>query len=180
MILQDGTLLNERYEIESMIGQGGMSYVYRALDRKMGREVAVKVLKEEYCEDADFIRELRPEGEDRQVQLIKNVLFFIREHYREKIYIHDLSGLGGLNDQYFIRFFKSVMGLPPLDYINRYRVLLAAEQLVETDRRICDIAEDCGFHNIGNFIKVFRTFMGALPREYRKNPDAYQKKEKKE
>ncbi len=63
MILQDGTLLNERYEIESMIGQGGMSYVYRALDRKMGREVAVKVLKEEYCEDADFIRKFQNEAQ---------------------------------------------------------------------------------------------------------------------
>ena len=63
MILQDGTLLNERYEIESMIGQGGMSYVYRALDRKMGREVAVKVLKEEYCEDEDFIRKFQNEAQ---------------------------------------------------------------------------------------------------------------------
>ncbi len=63
MMLQDGTLLNERYEIESMIGQGGMSYVYRALDRKMGREVAVKVLKEEYCEDADFIRKFQNEAQ---------------------------------------------------------------------------------------------------------------------
>ncbi len=132
------------------------------------------------CESFGWIRELRPEDEDRQVQLIKNALIYIREHFREKIYIHDLSGLGGLNDQYFIRFFKSVMGLPPLDYINRYRVLRAAEALAQTDRRICDIAEDCGFHNIGNFIKVFRSFMGTTPREYRKDPDAYQEKEKKE
>ncbi len=132
------------------------------------------------CESFGWIREVRPEDEDRQVQLIKNALEYIREHFREKIYIRDLSGLGGLNDQYFIRFFKSVMGLPPLDYINRYRILRAAEQLARTDRRIYDIAEDCGFHNIGNFIKVFRSFMGTTPREYRKDPDAYQEKEKKE
>ncbi len=132
------------------------------------------------CESFGWIREQRPEDEDRQVQLVKNTLNYIREHFREKIYIHDLSELGGLNDQYFIRFFKSVMGLPPLDYINRYRTLRAAEQLAQTNRRVYDIAEDCGFHNIGNFIKVFRSFMGTTPREYRKNPEAYHEKEKKE
>lgn len=152
--------------------------VHAVMDQLLVQAGLLQVLG--LCESFGWIRELRPEDEDRQVQLIKNSLIYIREHFREKIYIHDLSELGGLNDQYFIRFFKSVMGLPPLDYINRYRVLRAAEQLAQTDRRICDIAEDCGFHNIGNFIKVFRSFMGTTPREYRKDPEAYQEKEKKE
>ena len=51
MMLEQGQVLDERYEIDTLIGQGGMSYVYRANDRKMGRVVAIKVLKEEYCED---------------------------------------------------------------------------------------------------------------------------------
>ncbi len=63
MMVQLGQLLDERYEIDTLIGQGGMSYVYRANDRKMGREVAVKVLKEEYCEDEEFILKFQNEAQ---------------------------------------------------------------------------------------------------------------------
>ena len=37
--------LGERYDLQEMIGRGGMATVYRALDRKHGRTVAVKVLR---------------------------------------------------------------------------------------------------------------------------------------
>lgn len=62
-MLNDGQILHERYEIISMIGQGGMSYVYRANDLKMGRTVALKVLKEEYCDDEEFIRKFQNEAQ---------------------------------------------------------------------------------------------------------------------
>ena len=63
MMVQQGQVLDDRYEIDTLIGQGGMSYVYRANDRKMGREVAVKVLKEEYCEDEEFILKFQNEAQ---------------------------------------------------------------------------------------------------------------------
>ncbi len=63
MMLEQGQVLDERYEIDTLIGQGGMSYVYRANDKKMGREVAIKVLKEEYCEDEEFIRKFQNEAQ---------------------------------------------------------------------------------------------------------------------
>mgnify|MGYP005887135517 CR=1 FL=1 len=43
-----------RYEILSLIGQGGMADVYKAKDHILGREVAVKVLKQEFAEDVTF------------------------------------------------------------------------------------------------------------------------------
>ena len=63
MILKEGEILSGRYRILSLVGQGGMSYVYRAEDRKMGRLVALKLLKEEYCEDREFIRKFQREAQ---------------------------------------------------------------------------------------------------------------------
>ncbi len=52
------------YEITSQLGKGGMGEVYRAKDRKLGRDVAIKVLPEEFAKDSDrvawFQRERRP------------------------------------------------------------------------------------------------------------------------
>ena len=55
MILEKGTIIANRYEIAELIGAGGMSHVYRALDRKLHRSVTVKVLREEYIGDANFV-----------------------------------------------------------------------------------------------------------------------------
>lgn len=105
---------------------------------------------------------------EKQVKAIKDSISFIREHYKEKLYIRNLSELTGLNEQYFIRFFGSVTGESPLDYINRYRIEQAARLLRDTDTHVYEIAEDCGFHNIGNFIKIFRSFTGETPHKFRK------------
>jgi serine/threonine-protein kinase len=62
MALEPGTRLGP-YEIRSLIGAGGMGEVYRAHDRRLGRDVAVKVLSEQWAGDADararFEREAR-------------------------------------------------------------------------------------------------------------------------
>jgi serine/threonine-protein kinase len=62
-MLQVGSTLNKRYEILSKIGTGGMSYVYKAKDSKLGRNVAVKVLKEEFCLDESFVRKFKVEAQ---------------------------------------------------------------------------------------------------------------------
>ncbi len=49
-----GKVLDDRYEIDSMIGLGGMACVYKARDRRLDRHVAVKILKSEFANDAEF------------------------------------------------------------------------------------------------------------------------------
>ena len=55
--------LSGRYELEEIVGTGGMSVVYRAWDLKSEREVAVKVLRLEYHTDQDFIRQFNREAQ---------------------------------------------------------------------------------------------------------------------
>ena len=57
-----GMFLGERYEILEKIGSGGMSDVYKAMDHKLNREVAVKVLKQEFNSDRTFVGKFRTEA----------------------------------------------------------------------------------------------------------------------
>ena len=62
-MLKTGTILDERYEILDVVGAGGMSTVYRAKDHRLKRHVAVKVLKTEYSNDANFVSKFRVEAQ---------------------------------------------------------------------------------------------------------------------
>lgn len=62
-MIDSGTIIAERYEVEGKIGAGGMSDVYKAKDLTLGRCVAVKVLKSEYCEDMNFVTKFRAEAQ---------------------------------------------------------------------------------------------------------------------
>ncbi len=57
-----GKRLDGRYEIHDLIGMGGMAYVYRAYDQMEDRWVAIKVLKEEFSNNSDFLRRFRNES----------------------------------------------------------------------------------------------------------------------
>ena len=49
-----GQVLDDRYELLSVIGEGGMAVVYKALDRRLNRYVAVKIMREEMAADEEF------------------------------------------------------------------------------------------------------------------------------
>ena len=61
MTLTEGSILGS-YEITSLIGKGGMGEVYRAKDKRLGREVAIKVLPEKLADDADALARFEREA----------------------------------------------------------------------------------------------------------------------
>ena len=58
-----GTLLGGRYRLDQVLGQGGMATIFRATDSKLGREVAVKVLRPEFGADAQFVERFEHEAQ---------------------------------------------------------------------------------------------------------------------
>lgn len=63
MNIAQGAFIADRYEVISKVGAGGMSDVYKAKDHILGREVAVKILKSEFSEDATFVAKFRTEAQ---------------------------------------------------------------------------------------------------------------------
>lgn len=58
-----GSVLGGRYRLVELLGQGGMATIHRAQDIRLGRDVAVKVLRPEYGRDPDFFARFRQEAQ---------------------------------------------------------------------------------------------------------------------
>ena len=57
-----GVTLSGRYRLQRLIATGGMGQVWEAVDSRLGRRVAVKVLKQEFSSDPEFIERFRTEA----------------------------------------------------------------------------------------------------------------------
>lgn len=62
-MLKEGTYIADRYEIVGKVGTGGMADVYKAKDHTLGRFVGIKVLKQEFSEDVNFVTKFRTEAQ---------------------------------------------------------------------------------------------------------------------
>lgn len=105
---------------------------------------------------------------DKRVEDIKTTLTYIKDNYKEKIYISDLARQVNLNEQYFCRFFKKALGRTPMEYVNEYRIKQTRRLLEETDLPVTDVCLECGYNNLGNFLREFRKNTGTTPLQYRK------------
>ena len=59
----EGRLLGNRYELIEKIGNGGMAKVYKAKDQILNRYVAVKILRDEFTTDQEFIKRFEAEAQ---------------------------------------------------------------------------------------------------------------------
>ena len=70
----EGKLLGSRYEIIEKVGNGGMATVYRATDKVLKRDVAVKILRDEFTTDSEFIRKFNTEAQSAAALAHPNIV----------------------------------------------------------------------------------------------------------
>lgn len=73
-MIKIGMILGDRYEVLEKIGAGGMSDVYKAKDHKLNRLVAVKVLKQEFSENANFVSRFSTEAQAAACLMHPNIV----------------------------------------------------------------------------------------------------------
>ena len=71
-----GKMLNNRYEVLEKVGNGGMATVYKAKCHILNRYVAIKILKDEFTTDSEFIKKFNPAADCASVLnfLINSIL----------------------------------------------------------------------------------------------------------
>ena len=79
-----------------------------------------------------------------------------------------LADAAALSPYHFLRTFDNLTGVTPHQYVLRARLRDAAVRLVRESGSVLDIALDCGFGDISNFNRAFRSEFGVSPRAYRR------------
>ena len=109
-----GMTIADRYEILEKIGTGGMADVYKAVDNKLSRNVAVKVLKQEFSENENFVSKFRVEAQAAAGLMHPNVV--------------NVYDVGEENDIYYI-VMELVEGITLKKYIEK-KARLSFEEAV--------------------------------------------------
>jgi AraC family transcriptional regulator len=99
---------------------------------------------------------------------LKQVLDYIEAHPDADITLDNLAKMGRVSRFHFTRLFRQSMGVTPMAYVERSRILLAQQLIRTTQRSMADIAYACGFADQSYFVRRFRKYLECTPSDYRR------------
>ena len=103
--------------------------------------------------------------DSRRVQKVQK---YIADNYTKEIRLNDLADMVGMSTAAFSRFFKMRTGRSLSDYIISIRLGHATRLLVDSTMSIAEICYNCGFNNLSNFNRIFKSKKECSPKEFRK------------
>ncbi len=105
-------------------------------------------------------------SDSRRVMKVKEE---IDKRYASHLTLEELASIAGMTPTAFSRFFRKRTGRTLSDYIIDIRLGHAARKLVDTTMTIAEICYDCGFTNLSNFNRAFKSKKGCSPKTFRDN-----------
>jgi AraC family transcriptional regulator len=100
---------------------------------------------------------------------ICRALDFVEANLREEIAVADMADAAGYSLYHFCRTFNGLVHHTPYDYLMRRRLSESARELVETDKRIIDIAFDYRFNSPETYSRAFKRMFGTQPSQWKEH-----------
>ena len=102
-------------------------------------------------------------------QRIEIVLNKLAEQFHEEIRLSDMASAACLSPFHFHRIFKALVGATPAEVLQSFRLERAAYLLAKDQKKITDVAIDCGYQSPEAFSRVFKSAFGVSPKQYQKS-----------
>ncbi len=99
---------------------------------------------------------------------IKDVYDYILKNYNRDIGLTDAAQLVGMTENALTRFLKQKTGRNFIDALNEIRIGYASRMLLDTTHSIAEVCYECGFNNISNFNRIFKSKKNTTPTDFRK------------
>lgn len=103
---------------------------------------------------------------------IREVIEYIASHFNEHMSLEELGKTASMNKTYLSAYFKEVMKVSIVEYIEHIRVNHACMLLRTTKLPVTEVAIQSGFNGISYFNRIFKRQIGETPGEYRKSKNS--------
>lgn len=161
---ENDTLLGGILRLHAELTEKRIGYAYKA--NAVSNELIGDILR------IGGVAEIEREEQKRHrlaVELLENVNAFIEEHYRETVYLEDVARHCRLSKFYFSHLFKSITASTLHEHVTRFRLEKALHLLATTEKKMVEIALDCGFTGTRAFNREFVRVFQKTPSEYRRS-----------
>ena len=149
----------ERMQNELRDPQPGASLIAQQLAYVMLVQALRLHLADAACDGAGWLVALA----DRQMNA---AISHMHEDPARRWTVQELAERAGMSRSIFALKFKETIGSTPMEYLTRWRMLLAGDMLKNSDDSVSEIGSSLGYESEGAFRKAFRAVMGCSPREY--------------
>ncbi|BBB90743.1 MAG TPA: AraC family transcriptional regulator [Methylomusa anaerophila] len=134
--------------------------------KKLGYELVIKA--EVYRILVSLMRRhtvlVTDEVKNRQHPQLRPLLEYIDEHYQQKITLKKLAALANVSPYHLCRLFKSIIGMPPIEYINHLRISEAKKLLEQHHHlKVGEVAQIVGFNDSNYFSRLFKKYNHISP-----------------
>jgi len=87
--------------------------------------------------------------------------------------VEELGQRAGMSRSIFALRFKETVGVPPMEYLTRWRMVLTGDTMANTSDSISEIALSLGYESASAFAKAFKKIMGCSPRQYSRSQNSF-------
>lgn len=99
--------------------------------------------------------------------VLKSALLYMTENYMRKLSLNDVAQHCYVSSWHLSKLLNQYTGRGFFEIINMIRLDRARELLENTGRKVQDISEEVGFQDVAHFSRIFKSYVGCSPKEYR-------------
>jgi len=183
---QDLIMRKEFTHIAQMFEKASRGLMYTDETRKT---VCEKILKlklepdlESYIQIMDIMKDLSLsehwqfltshdysfKGNEAESEKFERVYQHIHDNYKNTLKLTEVAKIAGMNDSAFSHYFKKRTLRSFTSYLTQLRLRYATELLENTGKKVAEICFECGFNNLANFNRQFKSWKGVTPYQWRK------------
>lgn len=153
-----------------------LNRIYRYSLQEEDTELKTLIVHGMFVEFLYTLRQLAPSNtyineplKDEASQKVYTIANYIHNYYSEELTLDSLSREFFISPYYLSHQFKDVTGYTLTQYIQMTRIRNVQYLLLNTQKRISELAQECGFTSFSQFNRIFQKFCGQSPSEFRKN-----------
>ena len=114
-------------------------------------------------------RQLRREPPRLTGAVLARIDAYLEAHAEEAVTLEALAGLANLSVFHFARLFKQATGLPPYQYVLRWKMQRARQLLHRHGASVASISDALGFASVVTFVAAFRRAVGCTPQQFQRH-----------